>query len=142
MDNEEEAMRKVAKALENYINSLPRNLYTADVSEILKATIGNTLDEVNEKHLMMNFDLTKDFAEKFIYNAHNWETDIEGAVGGIGLYYSNSSGWYYYFVSKYIEKTRKIKVFLYKLEKVAIREWLLNGWFDECLSNATAIQLV
>jgi 3-hydroxy-3-methylglutaryl CoA synthase len=140
-ESEERIVTKVAKALEKYSNDLPKSL--PDVSSlVLHETISGMLDEVNVEFLLKNFDLDKEEAQKFLDNVYNWETFSDGAHGGIGLYYSNTSGFFYYFVESYNHTTNKRKMEVYRLEKVAIKTWMQKGYFNECFADASAVQLL
>jgi hypothetical protein len=142
-EEEEGEMIKVAEALEQFVNALPFSLAN-DVryEDVLDAVLYNAYEEVDGMWMQKEFDLSNEEAEDFLYWAFNWETDIEGAEGGIALYYSRATGWYYFFTGRYWKPSGKFAVGLYKLEKAALKEhWIPDGHFLDALQEGTAFQL-
>jgi hypothetical protein len=63
----------------------------------------NGFEVVNDAFLLEHFPniVESEFdAEGVLNKLFNWESDLEGGIGGIGLYYSQKTKRYYYIIGK------------------------------------------
>jgi hypothetical protein len=118
----------VRKKRQKYINDIENIMWdalneaeitTPTINDLIRQTTdlpdldeGNLLDlimkengfeVVNDAFLLEHFPsiVESEFdAEGVLNKLFNWESDIEGAMGGIGLYYSNRTKQYYYIIGK------------------------------------------
>jgi hypothetical protein len=143
-------INEIKRKRENYINDIENEIWDAsndlelstratdkimkqltdipdvDEGDVLDVVMSeNDYEIVNVKHLLEHFpDVVKDEedAEDFFDGFFNWETHLNGAGGGIGIYYSRETGCYYAVSGDYFKNALSCSIT--KLNKKEMEDWL------------------
>ena len=141
VDEEEQEMINAAKALQKFLNTVS-NPNVVDMEKVLKAALSYQYIFVDQKTINDPFIKLPDVdieVEDWLRNVYEWKTYVGGSEGGVALFYSATSGYYYYFVVWYNKNTEHYSVGVYKLERAAVTDWMVDGYFN--LDKGTAVQL-